>query len=140
MRSHRADLQPAVGCRQEEVGRVVGVRQLQHPLLEPSFMSERIEHTSHTHQPFFRKSESKQPKICSRYKKTPSFNFVTYVQLTTVGLKMRTCVCVCVTAGEFVCKEEEVPREEGKKCECCLMSGCGDDGEETSPGRIRCCV
>lgn len=38
-RPHRADLQPAVGGGQEEVGRVVGVRELQHALFEPSLVS-----------------------------------------------------------------------------------------------------
>lgn len=35
----RSDLQPAVGSREEEVGRVVGVGQLQHPLLETGLVS-----------------------------------------------------------------------------------------------------
>lgn len=35
----RSDLQPAVGSREEEVGRVVGVSQLQHPLLETGLVS-----------------------------------------------------------------------------------------------------
>lgn len=36
---HRSDLQPAVGCRQKQVGCVVGVRQLQHSLFETSLVS-----------------------------------------------------------------------------------------------------
>lgn len=40
MLSHRSDLQPAVGSREEQVGCVVGICQLQHLLLESRFMSE----------------------------------------------------------------------------------------------------
>lgn len=52
---HRADLQPAVGGRQEQVGGVVGVRQLQHSLLEASFMPE----TFRTNHPFMVKTSNK---------------------------------------------------------------------------------
>ena len=39
--TYRPDLQPPVGSGEEEVGSVVGVRQLQHALLEASLVSGR---------------------------------------------------------------------------------------------------
>lgn len=44
-RTDRSDLQPAVGSREEEVGRVVGVRQLQHSLFETGLVSAEGEQT-----------------------------------------------------------------------------------------------
>lgn len=37
--TYSSDLQPPVGSREKEVGCVVGVGQLQHPLLEASLVS-----------------------------------------------------------------------------------------------------
>jgi len=37
--TYRSDLQPPVGSREEEVGGVVGVRQLQHTLLKAGLVS-----------------------------------------------------------------------------------------------------
>lgn len=46
--THSSDLQPAVGSREKEIGRVVGVGQLQHPLFETGLVS-----TAETHGELF---------------------------------------------------------------------------------------